>query len=122
MRLLIRWLLNAATLFGIAYFAPTFGILHGFQVTDFSSALIAVVVLAILNLTVKPILKLLTLPISCLTFGLFSLVINTIVMLLTGQLVPGFIVGGFLNAFVASVLFAVISSLLNSLFNKDDDD
>lgn len=123
-RLLVRWLLNALTLFGIAYFAPRFGILDGFSLDDdFVTAVIAVAILAILNLTVRPILKLLSLPVTCLTFGLFTLVINALMMMLTAEFVRGFRVSGFLNALIASVLFAILSSILNSLFNaKDEDD
>ncbi|HWI51895.1 MAG TPA: phage holin family protein [Symbiobacteriaceae bacterium] len=122
MRLLVSWFLNAATLFGIAYFAPRLGILSGFS-ADAKGAVVAVAVLAILNLTVRPILKLLSLPITCLTFGLFTLVINALMMFLTGQLVTGFIVGGFWNALVLSVIYAVASAILNGIFNpKEDDD
>lgn len=122
MRLLLRWLLNALALFGIAYFAPALGILSGFNVTGFGAAVIAVAILSILNLTVRPILKLLALPITCLTFGLFTLVINALMMLMTAQLVQGFRVGGFVNALLASVIYACVSAILNGLFNKEDDD
>jgi putative membrane protein len=100
--------------------APSLGILRGFYVKGFEAAAIAVLILSLLNLTVKPIIKLLALPITCLTFGLFTLVINAVMMLLTSELVPGFRVGGFLNALVASVIYAVASALLNAIFNKDD--
>jgi len=121
-RLLVSWALNAAILFGIAYYAPRLGILSGFS-ADVKGAVVAVAVLAILNLTVRPILKLLSLPITCLTFGLFTLVINALMMFLTGQLVAGFIVGGFWNALVLSVIYAVASAILNGIFNpKEDDD
>ncbi|HYF93900.1 MAG TPA: phage holin family protein [Symbiobacteriaceae bacterium] len=122
MRLLITWVLNALALFGIAYFAPRVGILSGFYVEGFEAAAVAVAILAVLNLTVRPILKLLALPITCLTFGLFALVINAAMMFLTGQLVRGFVVGGFWNALVLSILYAVISSILNGMFNAKEDD
>ncbi len=124
MSLLIRWLLNSAALFAIAYFAKQYQFLAGFDVQSFQAAIVAVAILGILNLTVKPLLKLLTLPITCLTFGLFTLVINALMMLITGQLVQGFVVGGFLNAFFASIIFAILSTILNMIFNpkKDEDD
>lgn len=121
MRLLVSWVLNAAALFGIAYFAPRLGILRGFS-ASVEGAVVAVAVLAILNMTVRPILKLLSLPITCLTFGLFTLVINALMMFLTGQLVTGFIVGGFWNALVLSVIYAVASAILNGIFNSKEDD
>jgi putative membrane protein len=120
LRLLLRWVLNALALLGIAYVAPSLGILRGFYVNGCEAAAFAVLILSLLNLTVKPIIKLLALPITCLTFGLFTLVINAVMMLLTSELVPGFRVGGFLNALVASVIYAVASALLNAIFNKDD--
>lgn len=121
MRWLVSWVLNALTLYGIAWAAKTYGFLPGFRV-DMEAAAIAVVILALLNMTVRPILKLLALPITCLTFGLFSLVINALMMLLTGNLVIGFHVGGFINALIASILYAVVSSILNGIFNPKEDD
>jgi len=115
---LIRWVLNALALLGIAYAAEALDVLPGFYVSDFRAAAVAVLILSVLNLTVRPILRLLTLPITCLTFGLFTLVINALMMLLTAALVDGFHVGGFLNAVVVSVLDAVISALLNNLVQE----
>lgn len=122
MRLLIRWALNALTLLGIAYVAQELGVLRGFYVAGFEAAAVAVLLLSLLNLTVRPILRLLALPITCLTFGLFTLVINALMMLLTAELVAGFHVGGFLNALVVSVLYAAISALLNALVEGDKKD
>lgn len=122
LRLLITWVLNALTLLGIAYFGPAVGILtEDFALDGFESAAIAAVILAVLNLTVRPILKLLTLPITCLTFGLFALVLNAAMMLLTARIVVGFNVGGWWNALVASIAFAVVSAVLNGIFNKEKD-
>jgi putative membrane protein len=122
MRLLLRWVLNAAALFAIAYFSPQIGILEGFRLEGIEGAVVAAAVLGLLNLTVRPLLQLLALPISCLTFGLFSLVINAVVMLIAGQIVTGFQVGGFWNALVASILFAILSSIFNAIINPEKDD
>ncbi|MBP2018026.1 putative membrane protein [Symbiobacterium terraclitae] len=122
MRLLIRWALNALTLLGIAYVAPELGILKGFYVAGFEAAAVAVLLLSLLNLTVRPLLRMLTLPITCLTFGLFTLVINALMMMLTAELVAGFHVGGFRNALVVSVLYAVISAVLNGLVQGGEKD
>lgn len=122
MRWLVSWVLNALTLFGIAYFAPQLRVLGGFYVDSLEAAAVAVVILTVLNLTVRPILKLLALPITCLTFGLFTLIINALMMLITGNLVRGFYVGGFKNALIASILYAVVSSILNGIFNPKEDD
>nr|WP_245302400.1 phage holin family protein [Symbiobacterium terraclitae] len=120
--MLIRWALNALTLLGIAYVAPELGILKGFYVAGFEAAAVAVLLLSLLNLTVRPLLRMLTLPITCLTFGLFTLVINALMMMLTAELVAGFHVGGFRNALVVSVLYAVISAVLNGLVQGGEKD
>jgi putative membrane protein len=122
LRLLLRWMLNALALLAIAYVAPSVDMLQGFAVEGFEAAVVAVLILSVLNLTVRPILKLLAMPVSCLTFGLFSLVINALMMLLTSELVDGFDVGGFWNAVLVSIIYAVVSALLNALFNKDAKD
>jgi len=120
--LLIRWALGALTLLAIAYAAPSLGILPGFHVAGFEAAIVATVVLSLLNLTVRPILRWLTLPITCLTFGLFALVINAAVMMLADALVAGFEVGGFRNALVVSVIYAVVTALLGGLVKRDKKD
>lgn len=123
MTLLIRWLLNSLALWGIGHFAPKLGMLPGFTVGGFETAAVAVAILAVLNLTVKPILKLLTLPITCLTFGLFALVINAAMMLLTARLVRGFDLGqpAFLNAVLASVIFAILTAIINTFVSREDE-
>jgi len=122
LRLLVSWVLNALVLLGLAYVAPRLGVLSGFAVEGFEAAAVAVAILAVLNLTVRPILKLLSLPITCLTFGLFTLIINALMMYLTGELVQGFIVGGPVNALLLSVVYAIASAILNGIFNPKEDD
>ena len=121
MRVLLRLVLNTLALLAIAYVAPSLGILQGFHVENFEAAAVAAVILAVLNLTVRPILNLLALPITCLSFGLFTLVVNAGMMLLTSRLVIGFSVDGFWTALIVSIIYAVVSALLNGLLNKDDD-
>lgn len=122
LRLLVTWVLNALALFGIAYLAQQLPFLEGYHLAGFEAAAVAVAILAVLNMTVRPILKILTLPITCLTFGIFALVINALMMMLTDRLVVGFEVGGFLNAVILSILYAVASGILNGIFNPKEDD
>ena len=104
--LLLRWIIGAIALFVIAYFVP------GFHIRNWASALIAVLVIGLLNATLGLLLKILTFPLSILTLGLFLLVINAFVLLIASRLVPGFHVDSFGSAFVGAVLLALVHMLL----------
>jgi putative membrane protein len=90
-------------------------ILPGIHVKDFITALVAAAVLALLNTFVKPILVILTIPITILTLGLFLLVINALIVLFVNRIVPGFTVDGFWWALGFSLVVSVIVSLLESM-------
>lgn len=89
----------------------------GVHVSGFKSALITAVVLALLNTFVKPILQVLTIPITILTLGLFLLVINVIIIYLAARLVDGFSVNGFIPALIFSIVLSIASSILNGIFD-----
>ena len=115
MKVIIELLITAV----VAYFLPK--ILSGVQVADFTSAIIFAVVLGLLNLIVRPILSLLSLPITILTLGLFSLVINALIILLADKFTEGINVDGFWWALIFSVALSVITSILESiLISKED--
>ena len=115
MKVIIKLLITAV----VAYFLPK--ILSGVQVADFTSAIIFAVVLGLLNLIVRPILSLLSLPITILTLGLFSLVINALIILLADKFTKGINVDGFWWALIFSVALSVITSILESiLISKED--
>ena len=107
MNWIIRFLINGLAVVLTAYLLP------GVSVTDYWTALIVALVLSIVNVIVKPILVVLTIPITFLTLGLFLLVINALMILLADWLVDGFTVDGFWWA----LLFSLILSLFNSLFD-----
>ena len=90
-------------------------ILPGIHVSDFVSALIAAAVLALLNTFVKPLLVILTIPITILTLGLFLLVINALIVMMGAKLVPGFTVDSFWWALGFSLLVSLIVSLLSGM-------
>lgn len=113
MNLILRLLLNALAVFILA------NILNGVHVDGYTGAIIVAVVLSILNLLVKPILVILTLPITIVTLGLFLLVINACIILLADKLVDGFSVSSFWTAILFSILLSILQSLLQS-FLKDD--
>lgn len=109
MKLLIRLLSNGFAVFVTAYILP------GITVDTFVTALVVSVILGVANTCIKPILILLTLPITIITLGLFTFVINAFLVLLVGTIVPGFQVDGFVSALLFSLVLSLVSSFLNSL-------
>lgn len=107
--LVINWLLSSLSLVIVAYLIP------GFEVQGLAAALIAPVVIGLVNATVGFIVKILTLPLSLLTFGLFLLVINALMLELAAFLVPGFSVNGFFSAFFGAIALSLVSTLLRHL-------
>lgn len=116
MNFLIRLLVSALAAMVTAYVLP------GVRIDNFRSALILAVVLAILNLLVKPVLILLTLPVTIITLGLFLLVINAIIILIASNLVKGFRVDGFIWALLFSLVLTIVSGIMNSLAGTNADD
>lgn len=109
MTILVNWIVSGLAIFLSAY------LLSGVHVDGFATALVIAVVLGIVNAVLKPILIILTLPITILTLGLFTLVINALLILLTTNLVSGFKVDGFWWAFFFSLVLSVVNSFLHSL-------
>lgn len=93
-------------------------VLSGVHVDGIVTALIVAVILGIVNTLIKPLLLLLTLPLTILTFGLFAFVINALLVLLVARFVPGFSVNGFWWALIFSLVISIISSFLNSLIKQ----
>lgn len=110
MEILINWLVSALAILSAAYLLP------GVHVADFKAALITALVLGIINAVLKPILILLTLPITVLTLGLFTFFLNALLILLAAKIVPGFKVDTFLWALIFSVVLSIINSFLGGLF------
>lgn len=109
MRLLVTWLINALALLALPY------IFTSIHVDTFATALIAALVLGLINTLIRPILVLLTLPVTLLTLGLFILVINGLLFWLVGSFVSGFIVGGFWAGVFGAIVYSIISWALSSL-------
>ena len=112
MNILVRLLISALVAFGLSYLLP------GIHIDSFVTALILALVLALLNILLKPIMVLLTLPITILTLGLFLLVINAAIIILASKMVGGFKVDGFWWALLFSILLSVATSILQSGNNK----
>jgi Predicted membrane protein len=106
--LLVHWLISAVSLLIVAYIIP------GIKVDGFSTALIASVVIGLVNATIGFFLKLITLPLTILTLGIFWLVINALMLELASALVSGFTVEGFWSAFFGAIVLSLVSTLLRS--------
>ena len=113
MGLIIRICMTGIVVFLLAQILP------GVAVADYFTAILVAVILALLNFIVKPVLVLLTLPITVLTLGLFLLVINAIIILLADALMNGFEISGFWIALLFSLLLSLFQSILFSFLDKD---
>ena len=109
MRLLVVWLIHTIALLGVAY------LMSSVTIQSFSAALVAAALIGIANTVVRPILVLLTLPVTVLTLGLFLFVINGIIFLAIAHLVPGFQIAGIWSAIGAAIVYSIISFLLSAL-------
>jgi len=112
LELLVRWFLNAVLVVVAAYLLPCI------HVDSFLTALVVAMVLGLLNIIVKPLFILLTLPLTIISFGLFLLVINASLILLTSYIVPGFTVDGFWWALIYSILLSLFHITMNTLDKK----
>ena len=107
--LLIRWLFFAGALLFTAWIIP------GISFVGIKSALLAAFVMGLVNVFIKPVLILFTLPINLLTLGLFTFIINALMLLLVAKLVPGFTIISFWAALLGSILLSIISLFINRL-------
>lgn len=105
LNLLLRWLIGALALLLVAYLLPGIAVANFFPV-----ALVAALVLGLVNAFIRPLVKLLTLPLTCLTLGLFSLVINAVLFWAVSEMVDGFAVEGALTALLGSVLYSLATA------------
>jgi uncharacterized membrane protein YvlD (DUF360 family) len=113
---LVAWILQAVVLFVVGNLIP------GILISDPFAALFAVVVIALLNTLVRPILILLTLPLTVISFGIVSLLINAAILVIAAPLTPGLEVSGFLPAFAAAVAITAVTTFVNVLLSVDEDD
>jgi putative membrane protein len=114
MRLLLLWLINAGTLLLIPYLMPSV------SVDSFYTALITALILGLVNAVIRPILVLLTLPITIVTLGLFVLVINALMFWFVASFVEGFRVAGFWSAFWGAIAYGVLSTIFSAVLMPRD--
>lgn len=105
--LIIRWILLALTLLFVAWLLP------GVHLTGFPAALWAALVIGIINVFIRPILMIITIPINLITLGLFTFILNALLLMFTAHIVPGFTVDGFWWALAGSLLISLVSVFIN---------
>ena len=109
MKILIRLIINIVALLVVEYLVP------GFSFESLTAIVVSSIVIALVNTFIKPILQLIALPISILTFGIFAFIINVGLLFGISYIVPGFYIDGFLTAIIASILLSLVSWFLNKL-------
>jgi len=107
--LVIRWMLFALALLFIAWIVP------GISLASFMTAMWAALVIGLVNIFIRPVLLILTLPLNLLTLGLFTFIINALMFWLVASFVEGFMVSGFLAALIGSIILSVLSMFINDL-------
>ncbi len=115
MKLLIGWLLSALALLAVAYLVP------GIHVSSFMSALIAAAVIGLANILIKPILLILTLPVTIITLGLFIFVINGLLFWLAGYVLQGFDVKTITAGIIGAIVYSIISWVLSAIVTDKKD-
>ena len=114
MKLILRWLINAAALYVAVKIVP------GIEATNTNAILIAALVIGLINATLKPLAVLLTLPLTVVTLGLFYLVVNGAMLYLTAALTPGFKLAGFGSAVLGAIVISIVGMLLGGLVKDED--
>lgn len=109
MQIIVALLINAIALLFTAYLVP------GFVIADFTSALLAAIVLGVVNTFIKPVLSFITAPLTVVTLGLFTFVVNAIVLFIVSAVVPGLQIEGWLPAILGAIVLSIISTILNSV-------
>ncbi len=109
MRMLLNWFINAAALFAVPYMT------NSVQVDGIMTALVAALILGLVNVLIRPLLILLTLPVTFISLGLFIFVINGLMFWLVANFIKGFSVDGFGSAIIGALLFSIISWALSTL-------
>ena len=109
MRLLLNWVVSALAVWIVAHIVP------GFEIHGATTALLAALVIGLVNATLGALLKLITLPLTIVTLGIFWIVINALMLKLAAAFVPGFEIRGFLAAFLGAIVLSVVNMVLRHL-------
>jgi putative membrane protein len=109
LKLFVVWLINTVALLAVAYLMPSV------QISSFASALVAALILGLVNAVIRPVLILLTLPATILTLGLFIFILNGLLFWFVGSFIQGFVVAGFWPGVFGAIVFSLISWILSAL-------
>ncbi len=109
MNMILKWILFALLIMFIAWVIP------GITVTGFISALIVVIVLSIVNLFIRPLVELISLPFNVITLGIFSLIVNALLFLLAAKFSPGFQIDGFWSGFFGALILSVFTPMIDKI-------
>ena len=109
LQIIVALVLNALALMATAYIVP------GFHVTNFTTAVLAAIVLGVVNTFIKPVLALISLPITLITLGLFSFVINAVVLFMVSAVVPGLTLDGWVPAILGAIVLSIVGTILSTL-------
>jgi putative membrane protein len=109
LNLLLDWILSAVAIFLVAYVVP------GFEISGFAAALLAALVVGLVNATLGLVLKILTFPLTIVTLGIFWIVINALMLMLAASFVPGFSIQGFLPAFIGAIVLSLVNLVLRKI-------
>lgn len=110
MQIIIALILNAVALLATAYIVP------GFKVENFTTALLAAIVLGVVNTFIKPVISFVTAPLNIVTLGLFTFVVNALMLFIVSALVKGVSIDGWLAAVLGAIVLSVVSTALNAVF------
>ena len=114
MFMIIRWILLALAIMLIAWLIP------GISVSGFVAALIVVLIIGLVNVLIRPLVELISLPLNVLTLGIFSLVINTLLFLLVARFSPGFEIDGFWSGFFGALILSFLTPIIDKIGRKDN--
>jgi len=110
LQIIVALILNAVALLATAYIVP------GFHVIDYTTALLAAIVLGIVNTFIKPVLSFITAPLTVVTLGLFAFVVNAVVLFIVASVVKGLTIDGWVPAILGAIVLSVVSTILNTVF------
>ena len=111
--LIVKWILFALAIIFTAWIIP------GISVANFLSAMFVVIIIALINMFIRPLIMFITLPINFLTLGIFTFVINALLLMLAGFVAPGFEVEGFWSALLGSLVLSILNMFINSIDKKE---